>query len=319
MNYTWGEIQILSIKKMFLNNAPISVDNLDSMRNDRKYQLYLNGMPETANEGLLRLMSRGKPLVKKHTLTHITPNDIFTYQSYDVNTVANIDLEIYANSAKAYYFEINNDANIEIQQYDESSLTWNTLEIINHISDTAGSYEVYKNNIYSENVGEIRIVFKADDYMYSVRNIAMYSVKFRTEDDVFNNTRKQRYDLRTIIPDFYDVMSVEYEKDGNIGKYNSDFTLEEDNILVIDGKREGNFIITYKAYPTKITTNTSDSFRLNIPSEMAAILPLYIASELYKDDDAAIATQYRNQFEAELDGLKILNEPLEFANNSNWL
>ena len=68
MNYTWGEIQILSIKKMFLNNAPISVDDLDSMRNDRKYQLYLNGMPETANEGLLRLMSRGKPLVKKHTL-----------------------------------------------------------------------------------------------------------------------------------------------------------------------------------------------------------------------------------------------------------
>lgn len=319
MNYTWGELQILTIKKMFLNNTPISVDNLDSMRNDRKYQLYLNGMPEAANEGLLRLMSRGKPLVKKHTITHITPDDIFSYQSYDVTSVTNTDLEIYANSAKAYYFEINNDARIEIQQYDESSLTWITLKTINHISDKVGSYEVYKNILDTEDSGEVRIVFKADDYMYSVRNVAMYSVKFKTEDDVFNNTRKQRYDLRSIIPDFYDVMSVEYEKAGRKGEYNSDFTLEEDNILVIDGKREGNFIITYKAYPTKITPNTADSFRLNVPSEMAAILPLYMASELYKDDDAAIATQYRNQFEAELDGIKILNEPLEFSNNSNWL
>lgn len=36
MNYTWGEIQILAIKKMFLNNVPIDVSNLPDMRTDRK-------------------------------------------------------------------------------------------------------------------------------------------------------------------------------------------------------------------------------------------------------------------------------------------
>ena len=160
---------------------------------------------------------------------------------------------------------------------------------------------------------------KKDDYIYSVRNVALYNVGFRLDDDIYNNTKKQRYELKTLIPDFYDIVSIEYEKEGKKGQYNSDYTLEEDAILIIDSRLEGNFIITYKAYPAKITANTNDTYRFTIPSEMIAILPLYIASELYKDDDAAIATQYRNQFEAELDGIKILNEPLEFANNSNWL
>lgn len=319
MNYTWGEVQILTIKKMFLNNVPISVSDLPEMRENRKYQLYLNAMPEAANEGLLRLMSKGKPLVKKYTLTHIAPTDIFSYQSFDTKTVTNNDLEVQGSVVKAYYFEINDNATIEIQQYDESTLTWNTLQTIEHTANVPGSYEVYKNIINSDNEGEIRFVFKKDEYYYSIRNIALYNVSFRTEDEVYENTKKQRYELRTLIPDFYDIMSVEYEKEGRKGQYNSDYTLEEDSILIIDSKLEGNFIITYKAYPAKITSTTADTYRFTIPSEMIAILPLYIASELYKDDDAAIATQYRNQFEAELDGIKILNEPLDFANNSNWL
>ena len=69
MNYTWGEIQILAIQKMFLNNDSIAVSDLSTMRTDRKYEIYLNMMPQLANEGLLRLMSIGNPLIKKYSLT----------------------------------------------------------------------------------------------------------------------------------------------------------------------------------------------------------------------------------------------------------
>ena len=109
MNYTWGEIQILSIQKMFLNNTPITVSDLSEMREDKKYKLYLNMMPSVTNEGLLRLMSIGKPLIKKYTLNHNIPSEILNSQSYETYNIINEDLVVYGSSSQSYYFEIDKD------------------------------------------------------------------------------------------------------------------------------------------------------------------------------------------------------------------
>ena len=39
MAYTWGEIQIESLKKMFLNNTSIFQSELAQMREDNKYKI----------------------------------------------------------------------------------------------------------------------------------------------------------------------------------------------------------------------------------------------------------------------------------------
>lgn len=317
MNYTWGDIQILSLKKMFLNNVPIYVDDLETLREDRKYNLYLNSMPEAANEGVLRLMSRGVPIIKKYTLSHFYDESIYSYSSDAVVFVDDSDMVVVAKNTHAYYFEINNSAKIRFEVFENG--TWENLIEIDHTPNTPGSFETYKGILDVDNGLDVRVVFESDGFRYTVRNVALYNIKFRSDEEVLDFTKKQRYDLRELISDFYDIVSVEYEKDSRIGRYDSDYTLEGDSTLIIDNRKKGNFIITYKAYPPKITHSTSDQFRFSLPSEMIAILPLYIASELYKDDDISISTQYRNQFEAELDGLKILNQPMEFADNSGWL
>lgn len=53
----------------------------------------------------------------------------------------------------------------------------------------------------------------------------------------------------------------------------------------------------YTAYPPRVAPDTPDDEELPLAPDAAALLPLYIASELYKDDDNAIATMYRNEFE----------------------
>lgn len=317
MSYTWGEIQILSIQKMFLNNTTITTSDLSTMLTDRKYKLYLNSMPAVANEGLLRLMSVGKPLIKKYTLTYNIPDTIYDYQSYDTFSVTNEDVEIEGAMSKACYFEINDDATIEI--YKNVSDVWTLLETIDNVSTVAGSYDTYQRLINNDDDEEIKIVFKASDYIYNVRNVAMYNINFRYEDGIYVNARKQKYDLNDLIDDFYSIVSVEHEKNDEKGHYDSDFLLEGDNTLIIDSSRQGNFIITYKAYPTKITSTTSTSYKFTMPSEMISLLPLYIASELYKDDDISLATIWRNQFEISLSEINIIEEPIEFANNNNWL
>lgn len=53
----------------------------------------------------------------------------------------------------------------------------------------------------------------------------------------------------------------------------------------------------------KIDDATADDWEIPFAEEACVLIPLYIASQLYKDDDIAQATQYRNEFEAGLQEL----------------
>ena len=52
---TWGEIQIISLQKMFANDEAISVDDLDDLREDDDCIIYLDSMPAVANEAIQRI------------------------------------------------------------------------------------------------------------------------------------------------------------------------------------------------------------------------------------------------------------------------
>ena len=47
----------------------------------------------------------------------------------------------------------------------------------------------------------------------------------------------------------------------------------------------------------RITSATPDSYEFKIDDTGAELLPLYIASQLYKDEDVGLAAIYRNEFE----------------------
>ena len=79
-----------------------------------------------------------------------------------------------------------------------------------------------------------------------------------------------------------------------------DWDLEGDNVLVLPGDTAGTYTVWYEAYPVQITASTPDDTELEMAKEAAALSPLYIAGELYKEDELALATMWRNEFE---DGL----------------
>ena len=53
----------------------------------------------------------------------------------------------------------------------------------------------------------------------------------------------------------------------------------------------------------KIDNSTEDTYELTLPADACVLIPLYIASQLYKDDDISQATAYRNEFETGLQDL----------------
>ena len=53
----------------------------------------------------------------------------------------------------------------------------------------------------------------------------------------------------------------------------------------------------------RIDKDTKDDYKLTISEDACVLIPLYIASQLYKDDDISQATAYRNEFEVGLQDL----------------
>lgn len=68
-----------------------------------------------------------------------------------------------------------------------------------------------------------------------------------------------------------------------------------------DGKYE-------KTSVEHVNEDTPIEYVIGLPESACVLIPLYIASQLYKDDDIAQATAYRNEFEV---GLQDINVEIE--------
>ena len=101
-----------------------------------------------------------------------------------------------------------------------------------------------------------------------------------------------KHDLKEELPDFYDTGMFEVYYEDMSPCY--DAKLVAGQFLVAPAK----ITFFYNAWPPTITSATEDTLELPLDPEVVVLLPLYMASQLYKDDDISISTVYRNEFEA---------------------
>lgn len=114
-----------------------------------------------------------------------------------------------------------------------------------------------------------------------------------------------RYDLAELVEDFYSLdMDGVYVEDSQGYHRANDWSMEAGHVFLLPSTAAGKWTIYYNAYPPELTSETPDDYILPLYPEVAALLPLYIASQIYKDDDIAMATQYRNEFEVGREELK---------------
>lgn len=104
---TWGEIQKISLEKMFAKDEPIEVDDIEDLKED-DCKWYLSAMPAVCNEAIERI----KPYVMN------------TYQyneetgKYDKVTIKHVDIE----TAPEEVIELPEDACVLIPLYIASQL-----------------------------------------------------------------------------------------------------------------------------------------------------------------------------------------------------
>lgn len=186
---TWGEIQIESLKKMFLNKEILTIEELENYKADKKYKTYLDAMPQACNEAINYIINL-EPIIKVETLERTSNND--------------------------------------------------------------------------------------------------------------------KYDLKGLIKDYKKFYNI-------ISDYQVNWTMLTKNIIKINGWMSGNVDIYYEAYPKKINNSTPSTTKIDLEESFARIIPLYIAGELYKDDDLTLSTMYMNEF---MNNLSAMINNDNFSNNS---
>lgn len=113
------------------------------------------------------------------------------------------------------------------------------------------------------------------------------------------------YDLREIFDDFYTMY------DGYVMYTNGDvyeratYETEGESILLLPADAVGTWRVTYCAYPERITSLTPKETVLSLHPEAASMVALYIAGQVYKEDDISLAQTYMNEFLEWLNRLKL--------------
>ncbi|MCI8460437.1 MAG: hypothetical protein HFE81_03495, partial [Bacilli bacterium] len=81
----WGEIQIEALKKMFLNNEQLVVNQLNIYKEDKKYKTYLYAMPQACNEALNYILENAKPKKKESKLKRKNIDDKYNLEQSSPN------------------------------------------------------------------------------------------------------------------------------------------------------------------------------------------------------------------------------------------
>lgn len=112
-----------------------------------------------------------------------------------------------------------------------------------------------------------------------------------------------RLDLATLISDFWRVSRVIYQSKSAYIPYLS-FSMEGNTIVLPKLKGDDKYIVMYKPKIDRIALTAASNTEINIPNEVADLIPYFIKSELYEEDEPKLAVQARNIFEAMLEDLK---------------
>lgn len=306
---TWGDIKLATFQKMFSANG-------DSIPTDSSARDYEAAMPFAANEALQMLATAGKFIIKNIDIAHNPVKNLITGKDH-IKSMERGTITFEGDEVRSIYFEY-----FGVGTYD---VFIDGVAVISGSMEGKKGYSSIKFLVPNEEDKHVTLVFKSR-YPLALKNVALYSADFETDADVPTFAEKVRYNLKELVDDFYmlSASDIYYEGDADISRYvrTQDFFQEGNTVLVLDRDTPGNFKVYYKAYPQQITTSTPNDTVLSVDPEVAALMPLYMASQIYKEDDSAIATAYRNEFELAFSRLRdSVNTPSaeRFTSESGWI
>lgn len=306
---TWFEVKLATLQKMFsATGSTIVIDETTSE--------YLAAMPQACNEALQMLSTAGKFIIKSVEIANNPITNLLADKYAKYITQLLEPVEITVAQGKSYTFSYTGQGTLDV--------TVGATTVRTELPKT--TYYVNYHGLITNTLDEEVTFLFTPTYPSALKDFGVYDVSFENVASIPTYEEKIKYDMKVLATDFYQLApgDIYFEGSALESRYikTNKFFQEGNTIFVIDREMAGNFTIYYKAYPVEITTATTDSYELPLDREISVLLPLYIASQVYKDDDPSTATTYRNEWEVAFSRLsQKASAPIaeKFTSESGWI
>ena len=234
------------------------------------------------------IMSLGN-LYKTHEISNKPFTNILGYGSnFDIQAYEGTELTFISNSAaKAYYFEVDGEATVYIEDY---TGVWNTLVTIN-VPSTVDSFTAYK-GVVTPTTGatQSRIRF-AGSYYYNTINRALFNIPFASSSKVPDY---RPWVKKSLPSDFKSIDQIvnEFPERQYIKDY--DYKWEGFKDYYLNYFYDGRVRIVYKPVPTPITALSQT---MEIDDITAITLgPYFLAAHLLIDENSESAAYFNDRY-----------------------
>ena len=318
MPITWRDIKYTTLQKMF--SVTGSQTNIP---NDSATMEYVNAMPAAFNEALELLSTAGKFIIKEYQYINFPMDNLLGKDTFKTYTIVNDSSEFSCPTAKSYYFKISGkpvSCKLFVGEDEVKDFFPEGEEDVDY-----KSFRVFKGNVPFPEEAEdttVKLVVEAKSPV-NLSNVCFYGCEFEEDSDVPPYEEYIRIRMDDVLDDFYQLAPAELYSLGNGNEYivADDYFQEADKTLVIQRDKPGIYVIHYRAYPQQMTLSTPDDTELSLDPEVATLIPIYMASVIYMDDDIGVATSYRNYFEVGREALSngaLVPKKEKFITSSRW-
>lgn len=191
-----------------------------------------------------------------------------------------------AGSAKSYYFEVDNDATVYIEDYTSA---WNTLATVS-ATPTASGFTAYSGLVTPTSGATRSRIRLGGSYYYRIVNRALFKVPFASSGDI---PTYRPWVLKQMPSDFKSVDEIVNEE-GSSYNQNAGYKWEGKRDLYMDYYYDGNIRIVYHPVPTLITALT-DTLQLDDVTARK-VLPYGLAAHLLLSENPEQASFFNGRF-----------------------
>lgn len=120
----------------------------------------------------------------------------------------------------------------------------------------------------------------------------------------FSKIGVNKVDISDIADDIHSIDRISYlNEDKNLYIPSVDFAKEGRDTVIMNVMQGGEYTLIYYPKITRVKSTDGNSDDVELPDDIACLIPYFIKGELYRHDDANEAAEARNTYEAMIDEL----------------
>lgn len=227
-----------------------------------------------------------RPAIRSYTINHKPLTNVARRTSF-TPIARSEELIIEGSDAKAFYFEAdgNGQCIAEVFIDGEWQMANDTIMLASN-----RTFKAYRGFFKHENEfvnGNMRLRF-IGNYMYSVRNIALYRDIFSDNvNDIPAYEAFTRYDISQLTTDFLGLCTPPIYEDEGFAPLMSGYDVEDERVVLLPYGAGGCYTVRYKHKPTAIAdaSPSTNNQVLDIAEDLAALMPNLIAAYMLTEDD----------------------------------